>query len=142
MIKSLLEKNKDFALLISRTGIGMAYVFVHGWAKITKGPELWEKLGTVMSNFGISYVPVFWGFMASVSEFGGGILLILGLFTRTASSFMAFTMFSAVVNHFTKLDPWSRVIYPVEMFSVLILFIFLGAGKYSLDNLFFKKKKI
>ena len=142
MIKSLLEKNKDIALLISRTGIGLAYVFVHGWGKIMKGPELWEKLGTVMNNFGISYVHVFWGFMASISEFGGGILLILGLFTRTASSFMAFTMFAAAINHFIKLDPWSRVIHPIEMFAILILFIFTGAGKYSLDNLFFKKNKI
>lgn len=141
MIISLLVKYKDFGILIARLGVGLGYLFVHGWGKILKGPELWEKLGSVMNNLGITYIHVFWGFMASISEFGGGILLILGLFTRTASSFMAFTMIVAAVNHFSKLDPWSRVIYPVEMFSVLFLFIFIGAGKFSLDNILFKKKR-
>jgi len=141
MIKSLLEKNKDFAILITRIGVGSAFLFVHGWGKIMQGPELWTKIGSAMNNIGITYVHVFWGFMASLSEFGGGILLILGLFTRTASSFMAFTMVVGAINHFSKLDPWNRVIYPIEMFLILFLFIFLGGGKYSLDNLLFGRKK-
>ena len=142
MIKSFLEKNKDAGILIARVGVGAAYLFVHGWGKIMNGHELWTKLGSAMNNFGITYVHVFWGFMASLSEFGGGILLILGLYTRTASSFMAFTMVVAAINHFSKLDPWNRVIYPIEMLSILILFIFLGGGKYSLDNLLFKTKPV
>jgi putative oxidoreductase len=140
MIKKFLDKNKDIGILLARIGVGSAYLFVHGWGKIMEGPERWVKLGNAMNNFGITYVHVFWGFMASLSEFGGGILLILGLFTRTAASFMAFTMLVAAINHLSKLDPWGRVIYPIEMLSVLILIIFIGAGKYSLDNVFFKKK--
>lgn len=139
MIRRFLEKNKDIGILIARMGIGSAYLFVHGWAKIMEGPKLWEKIGGAMNNLGITQIHVFWGFMASLSEFAGGILLILGLFTRTASSFVAFTMLVAAINHFSRLDPWSRVIYPVEMFSALTLLIFIGGGKFSLDNLLFKK---
>jgi len=139
MVKKFLDKNKDLGIFIARIGIGIAFVFVYGWGKITGGPELWAKIGNAMSNLGITFTPVFWGFMASVSEFGGGILLILGLFTRTASSFLAFTMLIAAIQHLSKLDPWSRVMHPVELFSLLVLLIFAGAGKYSLDNLFFKK---
>ncbi len=140
MIKKFLEKNKDIGILLFRIGIGSAYFFVHGWPKIIEGPKLWVKLGAAMNNFGITYFPVFWGFMDSISEFGGGLLIILGLFTRSASSFIAFAMIVAATNHLSKLDPWSRAIYPIEMFSGLLLLIFLGGGKYSLDNYLFKKK--
>jgi putative oxidoreductase len=140
MIRNFLEKNKDIGILLMRMGIGSGYLFVHGWAKIMEGPKLWEKIGSAMNNLGMTHIHVFWGFMASLSEFGGGLLLILGLFTRPAASFMAFTMLIAAMNHFSRLDPWSKAIYPIEMFSALILLVFIGAGKYSLDNLFFKKK--
>lgn len=137
---SFLSKFSDFGLLILRLGIGVAFIFVHGWSKIFGGPELWTKLGGAMANFGITFAPTFWGFMAAFSEFGGGIFLVLGLFTRYTSAFMAFTMAVAMAQHLIKHDPWNRVIYPFEMLVVFILLIFIGAGKYSLDSLIFKKK--
>ncbi|MCX7877619.1 MAG: DoxX family protein [Ignavibacteria bacterium] len=140
MISSFLYKHRDFGLLIIRIGIGVAFIFIHGWGKFFGGPERWSKLGEAMGNLGITFYPVFWGFMASVAEFGGGILLILGLFTRTTSAFMAFTMFVATVMHLSKLDPWNKVIYPVELLVVFLGLIFLGAGKYSLDYILFDKK--
>lgn len=124
-----------------RIGIGLAFIFTHGWNKIFGGPEFWTKLGGSMANLGITFAPAFWGFMASITEFGGGILLLLGLFTRTTSAFMAFTMFVAFMMHSSKLDPWSKTIYPMELFSVFMALLFIGAGKYSLDNLLFRKKE-
>jgi putative oxidoreductase len=79
--------------------------------------------------------------MAAISEFGGGIMLLLGLFTRTSSAFMAFTMLVAASQHLVKLDPWARVTYPMEMFSVFMALIFIGAGKYSLDAVIANRKK-
>ena len=141
MIKKILAKHSDAGILIIRVGIGMGFIFVHGLAKITSGPALWVKIGGAMGKLGISFAPTFWGFMASVSEFGGGILILLGLFTRTSSAFMAFTMLVAAIFHMSNLDPWNKVIYPVEMLSVFIALIFLGGGKYSLDNFLFGRKK-
>jgi len=140
MIKNFLDKYRDAGLLFIRLGIGFAFIFVHGWGKISGGPELWGKIGGSMANLGITFAPVFWGFMASISEFGGGILLVLGLFTRSTSAFMAFTMFVAFMQHTSKLDPWNRAIYPMEMFAVFMALIFLGAGKFSIDALISKKK--
>jgi hypothetical protein len=54
---------------------------------------------------------------------------------------MAFTMLMATLQHLSKLDPWNRVMSPMENFAVLIGLVFLGAGRYSLDYLFFKRKK-
>ncbi|MCI0450246.1 MAG: DoxX family protein [Chlorobi bacterium] len=140
MLKNFFSRHGDAGILIMRLGIGIAFIFTHGWAKITGGPELWGKIGAAMSNFGITFAPAFWGFMASVSEFGGGILILLGLFTRPAASFMGFTMLVAAIYHLSKLDPWSKVIYPMEILSVFVALIFIGAGKYSLDAVLFKKK--
>jgi putative oxidoreductase len=140
MIKNFLHKYSDAGILILRVGIGIAFIMTHGWGKITGGPALWEKIGGAMANFGITFAPVFWGFMAAISEFGGGIMLLLGLFTRTSSAFMAFTMLVAASQHLVKLDPWARVTYPMEMFSVFMALIFIGAGKYSLDAVIAKRK--
>lgn len=140
MISNFFNKYKDAGNLFLRIGIGVAFIFTHGYAKITGGPELWEKLGGSMANFGITFAPVFWGFMAAASEFVGGILILLGLFTRPAAAFMAFTMLAAFMQHASMLDPWARAIYPVELFSVFMCLLFIGGGKYSLDALFFKKK--
>ena len=140
MIKNFLDKYRDAGLLFIRLGIGFAFIFVHGLGKISGGPELWGKIGGSMANLGITFAPVFWGFMASLAEFGGGILLVFGLFTRSTSAFMAFTMFVAFMQHTSKLDPWNRAIYPMEMFAVFMALIFLGAGKFSIDALISKKK--
>lgn len=140
MIKNFLEKYSDAGILFMRIGIGFAFIFVHGWGKISGGPAMWEKIGSAMANYGLSFAPTFWGFMASVSEFGGGILILLGLFTRPASAFMAFTMLTAFLVHTSKLDPWNKAIYPMEMFAVFMGLLFIGAGKYSIDALISKKK--
>lgn len=140
MIKNFLNKYSDAGILFMRIGIGFAFIFVHGWGKISGGPAMWEKIGSAMGNYGLSFAPTFWGFMASVSEFGGGILILLGLFTRPASAFMAFTMLTAFLVHTSKLDPWNKAIYPMEMFAVFMGLLFIGAGKYSIDALISKKK--
>ena len=141
MIKKFISKHSDAGLLIMRIGIGLGFALTHGYGKITGGPGLWEKIGGSMANLGITFAPVFWGFMASAAEFGGGILILFGLFTRTSSAFLAFTMLVAAIQHLSRLDPWARVTYPLEMFAVLAAMIFLGGGKYSLDNLIFGKNK-
>ena len=140
MLKIFFETRKDLGILILRLGIGIAFIFIHGWNKMFGGPETWARIGGAMSSLGITFAPVFWGFMAAISEFGGGILLILGLFTRTTSAFMAFTMLVAAARHLTNLDPWNRVFYPIELLSVFAALIFIGAGKYSIDAMIARRK--
>src|SRR5689334_11460627 len=107
MISNFLNKYKDAGILFLRIGIGFAFIFAHGYDKMMGGPELWTKIGASMANVGITFAPTFWGFMAAASEFIGGILILLGLFTRPAAAFMAFTMLMAFVQHASKLDPWA-----------------------------------
>lgn len=141
MIKNFVNKYRDFGLLFIRLGVGIAFAFTYGLMKIQGGPEFWTMIGGSMSKVGITFCHTIFGFLASSSEFFGGILLILGLFTRTASFFMAFTMLMASITHFSKLDPWHVVMHPMELFAVFMGLIFLGAGKYSLNYLLFERKK-
>jgi putative oxidoreductase len=135
------DKNKDLGILILRIGVGLSFILVHGLPKITGGPEFWTRLGGAMGNLGITFAPNFWGLMSAFAEFGGGILILLGLFTRPAAAFMAFNMFVATLSHFVRLDPWGRVITPIELGSVFLGLIFIGAGKYSLDYIISKRKE-
>jgi len=142
MIKNFLDSNKDLGILFLRVVIGISFSIVYGLMKIQAGQEMWAQIGGAMSNLGITFAPVFWGFLASLSEFAGGILIFFGLFTRPAAAFMAFTMFVAAIHHLSMRDPWYVVMNPIEMFAVFVALVFIGAGKYSLDYLLFKKKSI
>ncbi|MGH2574989.1 MAG: DoxX family protein [Ignavibacteria bacterium] len=141
MILTFLDKYRDFGLLLMRLGLGISYSLIHGWGKISAGPELWGKLGNAMSNLGITFLPHFWGFMAAFSEFFGSILLVAGLFFRPAAFLMAFTMFVAMMSHLVRLDPWSRVFSPMVLMFIFAGLFFIGPGKYSLDELIRKRKK-
>ena len=120
-------------LLILRIGIGVMFI-IHGAPKMFGGPEIWEKIGGAMANFGLGFFPVFWGFMAAASEFGGGILLIAGFLTRPACLFMAVTMIVAAVSHLTKGDGLGRASHAIEAAILFTSLIFIGAGKFSLDE--------
>lgn len=126
----------DLGLLILRIGIGGSMVFFHGWGKISN-PGNWEKLGGSMSQFGITFMPAFWGFMAAFSEFGAAILIMLGLYFRTASVLLAFTMLTAALVHL-NMDPASPnaglkgASHALEFMVVFVALFFTGPGKHAL----------
>ena len=84
-----LPKSASFALLVLRLIVGVAFIY-HGWGKI-QSPFAWMPAG--------SPVPGFFQFLAAISEFGGGIALIIGLLTRVASFGLVITMIVATAFH-------------------------------------------
>ncbi len=133
MILTALSKYKDFGLLFLRIGIGGMFIF-HGAPKMFGGPEGWERIGASMASVGIEFVPVFWGFMASFSEFIGGICIILGLFFRPACILLAITMTIAASGHLSRGEGLRRAAHAIENGIVFLSLIFIGPGKYSLDE--------
>ncbi len=130
---SFLDKHRDAGLLLMRVGVGVMYL-MHGWPKISD-PGTWERYGGAMTNLGIEFAPAFWGFMAAFAEFGGGLLLIVGLLTRPAAAMMAFTMFVAALMHYMNSDPFGIFAHPTKMIFVFLGLVLIGAGRYSLDAL-------
>src|SRR3972149_8165914 len=141
MIQTKSENWRDIGLLILRLGVG-AMCMVHGVPKIIAGPELWAKVGGAMGNFCIHFWPTFWGFMAALSESGGGLLMILGLFFRPAMAFMFITMTVAATHHLASGDGIQKASHAIEAGSLFLSLIFIGSGKYTLMSLFKYKERI
>jgi putative oxidoreductase len=106
----------------------------HGFPKLTAGTEGWTKLGGALSSLGLSVAPTFMGFMAAISEFGGGLLLILGLFTRPACFFLLNTMVVATLMHVTKGHPFVKYSHALESAILFFSLMLIGPGKISLDE--------
>jgi len=71
----------------------------------------------------------------------GIVLLILGLFTRQISILLSFVVLGAIYfvhepNGFSAANNGIEI--PLYYFCFLFIIASFGAGKYSLDNLFFK----
>lgn len=134
----------NFGLLVLRIGIGVMFI-LHGEGKMFGGPEKWLKLGGAMENIGITFLPTVWGFLAAFAEFGGGILLILGLVFRPACFMMLFTMFIAALVHWVDAAAEGEALrgkimsgsHAIELGIVFLTLLFTGPGKYSVDNKLF-----
>ncbi len=95
------------------------------------------------STLGIPF-PAVNAAMASATELLGGILLTVGLGARLVALPLAFIMVIAIVtaklgmvggySDFIRLQEWDYLV-------IFLLFATLGAGKWSLDHLFCKRKK-
>ena len=81
--------------------------------------------------------------MVILLELGGGLAIVFGFLTRFTALFISgFTIIAAVIFHNNFSDDMQQLMFMKEMSiagGFLILGLF-GAGKYSLDNLIFKKK--
>jgi len=140
MLWNRFEKHADLGLLIFRLGVGAMFMFVHGGPKLLGGPERWAAVGGAMKWLGVGFAPEFWGFMAALSEFLGGLLLALGLFYRAASLFLLLTMIVAANMHLGRGDNLTRASHAIENSFIFLAMIFIGPGKYSLDALFHQRR--
>jgi putative oxidoreductase len=128
-----LGKYRNTGLLILRIGLG-ALMMVHGLPKIMGGPTGWEGLGGSMKVVHVDFLPVFWGFMAAITEGLGGFLLILGLFFRPVNMLLVINMIIAALVHFNKGDGIEGATHAIELAVIFFALIFIGPGKYSIDK--------
>lgn len=131
---------RNYGLLLLRIGMGYLILTNHGWDKLTAGPERWEGLGTFgMQHLGITFLPVFWGFMAAFSESIGAIMIALGFSTRLGAGLLMITMLVGANMHITtgKGSPEMALVYAFASAAIMLA----GAGDYSLDKLLCSKDK-
>jgi len=131
------EGNNDISLLILRVTTGLLMFFGHGLNKLTAGTARWEKLGHAFTDLiGLDSFHIFFGFLASLSESIGALLVAFGLVTRFSSFFLFFTMAIASLKHLLK-DDFSELALIYALICLVIMIS--GSGKYSLDYYLFKK---
>jgi putative oxidoreductase len=126
---ALRESLVDAGLLWLRvlTGAAMAY---HGYGKVFGGHM--DKMIEGVAGMGFPS-PVFFAWAAAMSEFGGGILLVLGLFTRLAALFILITMGVAVFVVHGK-DPFTVKELALAFFVNAGALFIMGGGKYKLGH--------
>lgn len=77
------------------------------------------------------------GTAAAIAEMLGGILIILGLFTRIGALLLVGILAVATILHINgNFFGWD---YPSQMAFGAIMLFFAGAGRYSFDAFIFKK---
>jgi putative oxidoreductase len=126
----------DLALLILRLVTGLA-LMGHGAQKLFGwfgGPGLSGVSGWLASMR--LRPPRFWAFMAGGAEFGGGLLLALGLFSPLGSLGIGASMLVAIAKvHWPRF--WSAdngLELPLEYLAVVLAVGIAGPGAYSLDH--------
>ena len=133
MCLEFLDKYRNVGFIILRLGIGTMFMY-HGSGKLFAGPALWGQIGGAISHLGISFAPQFFGLLAALSEFGGGLCLILGFFFRPACFFMFFTMLTATTMHLSQGDDLNTASHAIESGILFLSLMFIGPGPYSLDE--------
>ncbi|MFA9476927.1 DoxX family protein [Phycisphaerales bacterium AB-hyl4] len=121
----------DAVLTAVRIGTGLSIALGHGWGKV-KDPS---GIIGVSESLGFP-LPTLAGWMAALSEFGGGILLAVGLLTRPAAFLILVTMSVAIYAHaFRWGDPFVQGWELAFLFWMLALqYVVFGAGRFGVDR--------
>jgi len=128
-----LSNYRDAALLFLRVTLGTLFIYVHGWRNLAGGLARWKVVGGAMKHVGISFWPAFWGFMAAFSETIGVGLLIVGLAFRPSCVLLVITMAVAAISDYHQ-HGLGAASHALELCLVFIALIFVGPGKYSVDQ--------
>ncbi len=122
----------ELSLLIPRVAFGLSMALAHGLGKMPPA----EGFISAVGSMGFP-APGFFAWSAALSEFLGGLLLAVGLFTRPAAVLLSLTMIvAALIVHGS--DPYQKQELSVLYLAVYLLFALRGGGKWSLDALLSK----
>ena len=126
-------RNPDLGLLIFRLFVGLSMAFAHGLGKLPPPPQLVEGL----TAMGLP-MPGIMSWLVALAEFGGGLMIAIGLCTRFGAAIVGVTMLGAAfVVH--AADPFKVKELAFFYLVSCVLLIFTGAGRYSLDSKICKK---
>ncbi len=142
-----------WAPTILRVTVGLGF-FMHGIAKLSKGPEGFAKL---LEHIGAP-APEFMAWIAIIVEIIGGAGLILGVFVSILSIPLIITMLTAWFTiHYKfgyssiktigldengpKFGPPGYEINLLYIAALIVLIVY-GAGKFSVDSLIVKKRQV
>lgn len=126
----------SLALLALRLGLGVEMV-VHGWPKIKKPGGMAGWLGPMGFKPG-----VFWSWIVALTEFLGGLGLILGLLTRFAAFFVAIEFLAIILFikppklkvPFTYPDGKAGWELDWVILAMALALLLAGPGRFALDR--------
>ena len=130
-MRRLLPINTDLALLILRVVLGIIMIY-HGWPKLT------NLAGTIdgMAGMGVP-APAVAAIFATVAEFGGGLLMLLGAFTDIAGLMFTIDMLGAITfvhakNGFSVAK--GGIEWPLLLAAAALAIALAGPGRYAVGR--------
>ena len=118
--------------LVMRLVVGYVFMLT-GWGKLNNLPQMIQNF----TEWGIPFPKILTPFVSGV-EFFGGILLILGLFTRIPAAMLAVVMLVAIKSaKWENVDSLETLLGFEEMtyFAAFLWLAIAGPGAISLDRL-------
>ncbi len=125
-----LDRLQPLALLVLRIVCG-AVMIGHGYPKVFGGLHHHAQF---VANLGL---PAWLGYVSSFTEFIGGILLLIGLFTRIAAAGIVIDLVVAIAKVHWKngLLGQGGYQFPLTLAAIAFALIILGAGPIALDGI-------
>ncbi len=134
-----LNNLQPWGALMMRLVLGAAMIY-HGYDKVIPAGgfhggntfSALERHSHYVASLGFPY----WlGIISALTEFVGGILLILGLLTRFAAFMVAINMLVALIM-VNRHHGYSSSEYSLALFAIALMLFFYGAGVYAIDRKF------
>jgi putative oxidoreductase len=128
-----LNSLQPLGLLILRLALGLIF-FSHGYPKLAHS-------AAGMQGFFVQHgLPGYFVYVAGVLEVFGGVLLVLGLFTRGAAMLLAIEMGVAIwkVHSAGGIYAVHDYEFPLAVLAGSFALATVGAGSLSLDQLLFE----
>lgn len=119
-----------------RLGLG-GIMIAHGAQKVLGsfgGPGFNAVISNPNTPFTFMKPAWLWWAAAALSEFVGGILIVLGLFTRVGAFFVACTMITAAFGvHWPAFFAPKGIEYPIALLAMACSLLISGGGLASFD---------
>lgn len=125
-----LDRLQPLALLVMRLALGVVMVG-HEFHKVFGGLHHHAQF---VASLGL---PGWWGYLSSFAEFFGGLLVLVGLFTRIAAFAICIDMAVAIWKvHFPNgLMGNGGYEFPLALAALAFALIFFGGGPIAFDHI-------
>lgn len=125
----------DLGILVLRLGVGLSLALAHGWGKASRfvagSDQFADPIGLgSQASLGL----------AAFGELIGGLLVVLGLFTRFGAGIAAFTMAVAAFVHHSG-DPFGDRERAFVFFVGFLALALIGAGRWSFDHWWRRRRR-
>ena len=136
MLKTLLSTDaKQWATLPLRIALGVIFL-AHGGQKLfgwLGGKGLTATAAYFTQKLGMN-PGLLWAALAGVGEFGGAVLVLLGLFTRLGALSIAVVMLVAIFQvHWGAFFMPKGIEFAFSLLASAVALLIAGGGKFSLD---------
>ncbi len=124
----------DFiGVLFLRLGSG-ALIAYYGFPRFVGGPDVWKDVGQAMSMVGVESLHLFFGLASLMAQSFGGLLLIVGLFTRGIAAMLTVIMAFAIANAFLRGETVPHLMVMIQLGFSFFALTLIGPGRLSLDR--------